>query len=49
MGTGVGTELSTQNKFRIGVVVGNNAIIANTNSANRKQEDVNLVCEQQNI
>ena len=37
------TELSTQNTFWIGVVVGNNAKIANTNSAKRKQKDLNLV------
>ena len=43
------TELSKQNKFWIGVVVSNIADLANTNSANRKQEDVNLVFEQQNI
>ena len=43
------TELSKQNKFWIGVVVGNNPNIAKTNTANRKQKDVNLVCEQQNI
>ena len=43
------TELSKQNKFWIGVVVGNTANLANTNSANRKQEDVVLVMEQQNI
>ena len=42
-------ELSKQNKFWIGVVVGNTANLANTNSANRKQEAVNLVLEQQNI
>ena len=42
-------ELSKQNKFWIGVVVSNIADLANTNSANRKQEDVNLVFEQQNI
>jgi hypothetical protein len=31
------------------VVMGNDANIANTNSANRKQKYVNFVCEQQNI
>jgi hypothetical protein len=43
------TELSKQNKFWIGVVVGNTANLANTNSANRKKKGVILVLEQQNI
>ena len=40
-------ELSKQNNFDFWVVVVNNANLANTKSANRRQEDVNLVFEQQ--
>jgi hypothetical protein len=42
-------ELSQQNKFYFGVVVGNTTNLADAYSANRKQEDLNWLFEQNTI